>query len=158
MKLLKIIPAAILIGAITAMPASARNAHAKPGNCAILADMAAQTVNKDKRFKGHKDIAPALSKFSKAQDAKMKAGMADTYQASKAFGWDKAKVDQMMKDNEKAIRAGFFTSTMDTQKIYMEHVQSVYACANAQTSADDLGQTPENLIAALQHMAKIIRE
>ncbi len=158
MTFLNVLPVAILVAAVTAMPASARNAAAKPGNCAIAADMAAKTVKKDKRFKGHKDIAPALIKFSKAQEAKMKAGMAETYKASKAFGWDRSKVDQMMKDNETAMRAGFFTSTMDTDKLYMDHVQSVYACANAQKTADDLGQTPEALVAVIQKMAKIVRE
>jgi len=77
---------------------------AKPGNCAILAEMSAKTVKKDSRFKDHKDIAPALMKFAEAQEAKMKAGMADTYKQSEAFGWDKAKVDKMMKDNEQWLR------------------------------------------------------
>lgn len=157
MNRLKFLTAALLIGAITAMPATARNANAKPGNCAILAEMAAKTVKKDKRFKGHKDIAPALTKFSEAQNAKMQAGMEDTYAQSAAFGWDKAKVDKMIKDQQKAMRAGFFTSTME-KKIYMEHVISIHTCAQAQTSADDLGQSADVFLGVLQNMVKIIQQ
>lgn len=157
MTLFRILPAAILIGALTAMPASANDA-AKPGNCAILADMSANTVKKDKRFKSHKDVAPALKKLSEAQTAKMDAGMAETYQMSKAFGWDKATVDKKMKANEKAMRAGFTTSTMEKNKLYMDHVQAVYACAQAQKTAEDLGQSPEAFMAVLQTMAKVVQQ
>ncbi len=154
MKLLKSLSAAAFIGALTAGPAQARNA--KPGNCAILAEMTANTVEKDKRFAGHDDIAPALMKFSKAQDAKMQAEMDDTYAQSAAFGWDKAKVDQMIEDNQKAGRAGFTGPTMEKDKLYMEHVQGVYACAQAQKTPADLGQSPEALMAVLQKTAKIV--
>lgn len=138
------------------LPAMA-NAAAKPGNCAIYADMSAKTVKKDKRFKDYKNIAPALMKFAKAQDAKMKAGMADTYAQSKAFGWDKAKVDKMIKDNEAAMRKGFVTSTMEKDKLYMDHVQAVYGCANAQTKPADLGQSPDEIVAVLKKMAEIVQ-
>jgi len=130
---------------------------AKPGNCAILAEMSAKTVKKDARFNDHKDIAPALMKFAEAQEAKMKAGMADTYKQSEAFGWDKAKVDKMMKDNDAAMRNGFVTSTMEKNKLYMDHVQAVYGCANAQTDPKDLGQSPEAIVAVLKTMAEIVR-
>ena len=145
------------MGALTVLPAAA-NAAAKPGNCAIAADMTAKTVKKDKRFKGHKDIIPALKKFSEAQQAKMEAGMAQTYQASKAFGWDKATVDKKMKENEAAMRAGFFTSTMDENKLYMDHVQAVYACAKAQQTPDDFGQPPQAFVSVLQKMAQIVQQ
>lgn len=147
----------LTLATAVSLPSSAQSASAKPGNCAILAEMSAQTVKKDERFKEHKNIAPSLMKFSKAQTAKLEAGMADTYKASKAFGWDKAKVDKMMKDTDAAMRKGFFTSTMDKNKLYMDHVQAVYACANAQTKPADLGQSPEDLVTNLKQMAEIVR-
>lgn len=156
MKYLLAITLALTFAAAGVLPAMA-NAAAKPGNCAIYAEMSAQTVKKDVRFKDHKDIAPALMKFAKAQDAKMKAGMADTYKQSKAFGWDKAKVDKMIADNDAAMRKGFTTSTMEKDKLYMDHVQAVYGCANTQTSPADLGQSPEEIVAALKKMAEIVQ-
>jgi len=124
------------------------------GNCAIYAEMSAQTVKKDNRFDGHDDVAPALTKFATAQSAKMDANMADTYAQSAAFGWDKAKVDEMIKSGQDNVRAGFFTPTMDTSKLYMDHVQVVYACMQAHPS--DLGQSSEALGAVIQKMAKIV--
>lgn len=144
---------ALTSAAGVSLPAAAQGA--KPGNCAILAEMSAKTVKKDSRFDAHKDIAPSLMKFADAQTAKMKAGMAETYEASKAFGWDKAKVDKMMKDNEAAMRKGFYTSTMDKNKLYMDHVQAVYGCATAQKVPADLGQSPEAMMATLKKMAEI---
>ena len=146
----------VFLLATTPLTAAAQSGGAKPGNCAIYAEMSAKTVKKDARFKDHKDIAPALMKFAKAQEAKMKAGMVETYKQSKAFGWDKAKVDKMMADNDAAMRKGFFTSTMDKNKLYMDHVQAVYGCATAQNSPADLGQSPDAMLATLKKMAEIV--
>jgi len=143
---------------IFATPAAAQAADTKPGNCAIWAEMSAETVKVDSRFKGHDNIAPSLMAFSKAQTAKMEAGMAETYAASKAFGWDKAKVDAMIESNQAVMRAGFFTSTMDRSKLYMDHVQAVYNCGNAQTNPADLGQSSEAFTATLKTMAEIVRQ
>jgi len=155
MKTLTYSTAAIILSAALSFTANSQ-AAAKPGNCAILAEMSAETVKKDNRFDDHKDIAPSLMKFADAQNAKLEASMADTYKASKAFGWDKAKVDQMMKQNDAAMRKGFFTSTMDKNKLYMDHVQAVHGCANAQKSPADLGQSPEALLATLKKMAELV--
>ena len=148
---------AALLAAITSIPAQAQGAASKPGNCAIYAELSAQTVKKDARFDGHDEIAPALMKFAAAQSAKLEASMEETYATSKAFGWDKAKVDAMIKDNQKALRAGFFTSTMDKSKLYMDHVHAVYNCGTAQTNPSDLGQSPDAFTAVLQKMAQIVR-
>ena len=148
----------IFLLATTPLTAAAQSAGAKPGNCAILAEMSAKTVKKDSRFKGVSDIAPSLMKFADAQNAKMQAGMADTYKQSKAFGWDKAKVDKMMADNDAAMRKGFFTSTMDKNKLYMDHVQAVYGCATAQNSPADLGQSPDAMLATLKKMSEIVMQ
>ena len=156
MKHLTSIAVTLILATTTSFPVAAQAADTKPGNCAILAEMSAQTVKKDSRFNNHKDVAPSLMKFADAQTAKMEAGMADTYKASKAFGWDKAKVDKMMKDTNAAMRKGFFTSTMDNNKLYMDHVQAVYGCATAQKSPVGLGQSPEALQATLKIMAETV--
>ncbi|MEP6343917.1 MAG: hypothetical protein ABJ275_11440 [Maricaulaceae bacterium] len=131
--------------------------EAKPGNCKVYAQMSAETVKKDSRFKGHDNIVPALMKFANAQTAKMKAGMAETYKQSKAYGWDKAKVDSMMEEGAASVRASFFSSTMDKNKLYMNHVQAVYSCGQAQTTPADLGQSIESFTTVLQKMAEIVR-
>ena len=148
---------AALLAATTSITAQAQGAASKPGNCAIYAELSAQTVKKDARFDGHDEIAPALMKFAAAQSAKLEASMEETYATSKAFGWDKAKVDAMIKENDAAIRAGFFTSTMEKSKLYMDHVQAVYNCGSAQTVPSDLGQSPDDFTAVLQKMAQIVR-
>ena len=150
-----LIPTTLTLFLAASMPLTA-SAEAKPGNCAILAEMSAQTVKKDARFKDLTDIAPSLMKFADAQTAKMEAGMEDTYKQSKAFGWDKAKVDKMMADNDAAMRKGFFTATMDKNKLYMDHVQAVYGCAAAQKSPADLGQSPDAMQATLKIMAETV--
>lgn len=155
MTFFKLLPAVLLIGAATAIPAAA-NTGPKPGNCAIIADMSAKTVKKDKRFDDRKAIASALGRFAKAQTAKMDAGMAETYAASAAFGWDKAKVDKMMKDNDKAMRAGFVGPTMEKDKLYMDHLQALYACAEGAQTQADAGQSPQALKTMLQAMAKTL--
>lgn len=157
MKIKLFTPVVMVLAASLFVSAHAQNATTKPGNCAIYAEMSAQTVKKDARFKGHDEIAPALMKFSKAQSAKLEASMAETYANSKAFGWDKAKVDAMIIANQEAVHAGFFTATMDTSKLYMDHVQAIYACGSAQTVPADLGQSPEVFTAVLQKMAQIVK-
>lgn len=154
----KLIPttATLLLAAACPLLATAQSSGAKPGNCAILAEMSADTVQKDKRFDGHKDIAPSLMKFAKAQTAKMEAAREQTYETSKAFGLDKAKVDQMMEANDAGLRQSFFTGTMDKNKLYMDHVQAVYGCATAQNTSQDLGQPPEAILATLKKMSQIV--
>lgn len=147
----------LALSAMISTSVISQTAEAKPGNCAIYAQMSAKTIKKDSRFKGQGNISRVLVKFADAQTAKMKAGMADTYKLTKAYGWDKAKTDSMMKEGQAAVRASFFTSTMDKNKLYMEHVQAVYSCGQAQTTPADLGQSPEAFTKALQKMAEIVR-
>lgn len=63
----------------------------------------------------------------------------------------------MIKDNDAAMRKGFFTSTMDKDKLYMDHVQAVYGCATAQKTPADLGQSADTMLATLKKMAEIVR-
>ena len=157
MKFNLFLTAALALTAAISLPSHAQNSEAKAGNCAILAELSAQTVEKDSRFDGHDDIAPALIKFAEAQSAKLEAGMEETYAASKAYGWDKAKVDSIMAETDAAMRAGFFTSTMDKSKLYMDHVMALHGCGSAQTDPADLGQSPEAFMAVLQKMVQILR-
>ncbi|MEL7232588.1 MAG: hypothetical protein AAGJ85_08780, partial [Pseudomonadota bacterium] len=55
-------------------------------------------------------------------------GMEQTYAQSKAFGWDKAKVDAMIAENETAIRKGFYTPTMEEGRVYTDHLMAVMQC------------------------------
>ena len=143
--------------AILAMgAASPALAQAKPGNCAIYAEMTADTVRKDKRIKGAEaaSIAEALDTYAEAQRAIVERDMPQTYAQSKAFGWDKATVDKKIKEGEDALRAGFRTPTMEADKVYMDHVMAVYNCANAAKSPDELGQSPEAMVAALETLSQ----
>ena len=157
MKIKILTTALCVLSVAVPLSVSAQSATAKPSNCAIYAEMSAKTVEVDPRFDGHDDIPKSLMKFADAQWQKKEAGMAGTYEASKAFGWNKEKVDQLIEESEEAVRAGFFTSTMDESKLYMDHVQAVYACGQAQTKPEELGQSPEDLLKVLQKMGDIAR-
>ena len=157
MKKQFLITSCLAFGMMTFGSAAAQSGGTKPGNCAIYAEMSADTVKKDARFNGHDDIAPALMKFAAAQTAKMKAGMADTYAASKAYGYSRERVDELIEEQHAVVRASFFTSTMDKNKLYMDHVQAVHKCGQAQSSPTDLGQSPEAFTKVLQTMAEIVR-
>ena len=136
---------------------SAQSATDKPGNCAIYAEMSAKTIEVDSRFDGHDDIPKSLMKLADAQWKKKEAGMAGVYEASKAFGWNKDKVDQLIEEGEAGVRAGFFTSTMDKSKLYMDHVIAVYTCGQAQTKPEELGQSAEAFTKVIEKMAEIAR-
>ena len=103
-------------------------------NCALYAQMSADTVKKDSRFTDYETIAPSLMKFAAAQEAKFDAGLEDTYKTAQAFGIDKAGADQMLAQSKAELEAGFFTPTMDTSTLYMDHVQAVYNCAQKQST------------------------
>lgn len=75
--------------------------------------------------------------------------MAKTYADSKAFGWDKAKVDQMMTMNENAVRQGFKTPTMEDGTLYMDHIIAVNNCAEANKQDAQFGQSRDGFIATL---------
>jgi len=135
--------------ATMAAPAFAQTA--KPGNCAIVLEEAAKTIDADPRFTGklEKDAIKAFNTFAKAQAKLVKDGMAKTYADSKAFGWDKAKVDQMMAANEAAMRKGFKTSTMEDGKLYMDHILAVNSCAEVNKQDAQFGQSRDGFIATL---------
>jgi len=54
------------------------------------------------------------------------------------------------------MRKGFVTSTMEKNKLYMDHVQAVYGCATAQKTPTDLGQSADAMMATLKKMAEIV--
>ena len=143
---------AALILANAALPVTAHaNRGYNPGNCAVYADMAAKTVKADARITGSTktDMIQALDTYSDHLDGVVEAGMDKTYAESAAWGWDKAKVDQMMVDGEKAIRAGFHTSTMEKDKVYTDHLLALENCAKQSAMAGDLSRDDANTMGGL---------
>ena len=152
---------AALIVANAALPMTAHaNRGYQPGNCAIYAEMAAKTIKADDRVTGtaKSEAVDSLTKYSKHLNGVVKAGMADTYAQSAAFGYDKAKVDQMMAEGEKAIRAGFTTGTMDKNRIYADHLLALNNCAKGSQRAGHLGAADvQKLGGRLDNVYKAIR-
>lgn len=149
-----------IMGIGLAVPASGQaNTRYQPGNCAVWAEMTADTVAKDARLNGadRTAIKSSLDKYAKAQRAIVQSGMAETYEKSKAFGWDKAKVDAQMKANEDAIRAGFRTPTMEADTVYMDHVLAVYQCGETATTEAQLGQPATEFAAAMNTLSNVVQ-
>ena len=147
----------VILAAIAtlAFASTAEANRTQPGNCAIYAEMTADTAAKDKRITD-KSTIKALRKYAAAQEKLMKDGMAQTYEQSKAFGWDKATVDRKMKEGQDAIRAGFRSSTMEKNKVYMDHLMAVNNCAQSAKSEAELGQSKEEMAAALQSLYAVV--
>jgi hypothetical protein len=145
--------------AATAISFGAANAQAKPGNCAIWLEEAAKTVDADIRFDGalETEVVGALNTFAKAQRKIMNDGMAQTYADSKAYGWDKAKVDEMMAQNETAMRKGFRTSTMEADKLYMDHLIAVNNCIESNPNDSQYGMSRADFISTLEKTVPIVR-
>ena len=156
MKLKLITPLILAMTATLSLPAQAQLGASQHRNCALYAQMSADTVKKDSRFANYKTIAPSLMKFAAAQEAKFDAGLEDTYKTAKAFGMDKAGADQMLAQSKAELEAGFFTPTMDTSTLYMDHIRAVYSCAQKQSTASDLGQSEEELTATLTSMIEVV--
>lgn len=137
-----------------ALSASVAHAQEKPGNCAIWAEMAADTIKRDKRTEGkaRKDVVKSLKSYADAQDKLMQSQMDETYAQSKAFGWDKAKVDAMIEANEIALRDGFHSSTMDEDTLYTDHVIALNRCVQGAQSKSELGQSATDILATLERM------
>ncbi len=138
-----------LIVANASLPSEAfANRGYQPGNCAVYAEMAAKTIKADSRVTGETQTksVKVLTVYSDHLNGVVKAKMPETYQQAKGFGWDKAKVDQMMKDGEAAIRAGFHSGTMETDKIYTDHLLAINNCAKASSMAGDIGRDDANAI------------
>lgn len=155
----KLVTAAIFATTFAAGYAQAQSAEAKPGNCAVWSEEAAKTVRADARFDAElkTEVADALDTFAKAQRKIMAGGMAKTYADSKAFGWDKAKVDQMIAQNEDAMRAGFRTSTMEENKLYMDHLMAINNCIQANPNDNQYGMSRADFIASLEKTIPIVR-
>lgn len=124
---------------------------AKPGNCAVILEEAAKIIDADARFTGdlETDAVSAFNRFAETQRTLLKDGMAKTYADSKAFGWDKAKVDEMMSMNEAAVRKGFTTATMTDGTLYMDHILAVNNCAEVNKQDAQFGQSRDGFIATL---------
>ncbi|MEL6687776.1 MAG: hypothetical protein AAFP97_09145 [Pseudomonadota bacterium] len=135
----------------SAAPAFGQAATAQPGNCAIWLDEAAKTAKTDPRLDAalKSEAATAFKKFSDAQQAIVDAGMEKTYADSKAFGWDRAKVDAMMAENEAALRQGFRTATMEPDKFYMDHIMAINSCAEINKEDVQFGQSRQGFIDTL---------
>lgn len=153
MKFSKAVLGACLLAASTQVQA----ADVKPGNCAIWAEMTADTVEADPRFAGEADAVASLRAYAEAQGAIVDREMPKTYEQMAAFGYDKAATDAQIAAGEAALRAGFFTPTMTKGTLYQDHVMAVYNCANAAKSADELGQEPEVIVAVLNALSKTVR-
>lgn len=135
-------------------------AQAKPGNCAIWLEEAAKTVEADARFTGDTktEVVTAFTTFGKTQRKIMQDGMEQTYEDSAAFGWDKAKVDQMMADAEAGTRKNFYSPTMEAGKLYMDHIMLINGCAEANKQDAQFGMSRDAFIAALEKAFNIARQ
>jgi len=150
----------ITLAVATAAVCMSATAQAKPGNCAVWLEEAAKTVEADARFTGETktEIVTAFQTFGKAQRQIMTDGMEQTYKDSAAFGWDKAKVDAMIAQNENAMRAGFRTSTMEAGKLYMDHVMAINSCAEANKMDSQFGMSRQGFIDTLTKAYNIVRQ
>ena len=155
----RLITATIFAAAIGAGYAHSQAATAKPGNCAVWSEEAAKTVKADSRFESDlkTEVATALETFATAQRKIMADGMAKTYADSKAFGWDKAKVDEMIAQNETTMRKSFRTSTMEENKLYMDHLMAINNCIQANPSDSQYGMSRASFIATLEKTIPIVR-
>ncbi|MEM1086097.1 MAG: hypothetical protein AAGH90_00085 [Pseudomonadota bacterium] len=157
--MMRMITAAIAASALS-LPALAQAAEPKPGNCAIWLEEAAKTAEADARFTGDTktEVVTAFETFGKAQHKVMMDGMDKTYADSAAWGWDKAKVDQMIAENEKAIRAGFRTATMEPGKLYMDHILAINNCAQANAQDSQFGMKRTDFVRALEKAYAIVQQ
>lgn len=144
----------LLILAATVAFATPALAQEKPANCALWSELSADTIKRDTRTKGPQRavVVDALTKYSNAQAKLAEAGMAQNYQQGKAFGYTKEKLDELTATTLAAMRQGFHTSTMDKNKLYMDHVIIVNNCALGAKSEAEFGQSKAQMISALEQM------
>lgn len=144
----------LMIVAATVALATPAFAQQKPGNCALWSELSADTIKRDARTKGleRKTVVKALTTYSAAQQALADAGMAQSYEQGKAFGYTKEKMDELTATTMAAMRQGFHTSTMDKNKLYMDHVVAVNNCALGAKSEAEFGQSKESIVSALEQM------
>ncbi|MEM7727869.1 MAG: hypothetical protein AAF311_01195 [Pseudomonadota bacterium] len=133
---------AALALAVASVPALAQaNRGASAGNCAIQTEMLAELIQADARVSGtvESEAVDTLTKFSAHLSNIVEAGMAETYEKSAAFGYNKASVDRQMEANMMAIRAGFITSTMEPNQVYMDHLLVANSCGEQAAQRGELG-------------------
>ncbi|MGB3456597.1 MAG: hypothetical protein WBG08_06620 [Litorimonas sp.] len=155
------IRSAALALAIAAVPALAQaNRNATAGNCAIQTEMLADLIQADVRVTGtaESEAVDTLTKFSNHLANIVEAGMEETYKKSAAFGYDKATVDAQMKASMDGLRAGFITSTMEPNQVYMDHLLAANACGEQAMKRGELGQADvEKLSARMNAVYMMIR-
>jgi len=147
--LLTLATSALMVGLTS--PAFAQQ---KPGNCALYAEMSAETIERDDRTAGPQRavVVEALNTYADAQTKLADAGMAANYEYGKAFGYSKEKMDELTLQTMNAMRDGFHSSTMDKNKIYMDHVVAVNNCALGAKSEAEFGQSKASIVSALEQM------
>ena len=127
--------------AASPLAAHAMGATDKPANCAVYAEELSKTVKRDSRVSGtaEAEAVETLDKLAAYMRKLTADDMENTYKQSAAFGWDKATVDAKIKEGEDAIRAGFHTSTMDSDKVYTDHLLVINACGKSMMQKGKLG-------------------
>ena len=123
------------------MPTLAQANTSQPGNCAVYAEELSKAVKADDRVTGEaeSEAVETLDTYGSLLRQIVADGMEQTYAQSKAFGWDKAKVDAMMAENESAIRTGFYSSTMEKDRVYTDHLMTIMECTQNTAKQGKLG-------------------
>ena len=140
--------------------AQAQSAEAKPGNCAVWAEESSKIVQADSRFGSdlHSAMVTALDTFASAQRQIVADGMAKTYADSAAFGWDEAKVDAMIAQNDDIMRQRFTSPTMEPGKLYMDHLMHLNACVQANTQDSQYGMSRQDFIDTMSQAIGIVQQ
>ena len=127
---------------IAATPLAAHATTDKPANCAVYAEELSKAVKADARVTGaaQSEAVETLDKMAAYMRKLTADSMEQTYEMSAAFGWDRAEVDRKFKEGEAAIRDGFHTATMDTDKVYTDHLLVINDCGKQMMRQGKLGQ------------------
>lgn len=141
-------------------PALAQSAEAKPGNCAVWAEESSKIVQVDERFDTdlQSSVVEALDTFAGAQRQIMADGMAQTYADSAAFGWDEAKVDAMIAQNEELMRQRFTSPAMEPGKLYMDHIMQLNTCVQANTQNSQYGMDRQEFIDTMMQAVAVVQQ
>jgi hypothetical protein len=144
----------LIIAAVTALASPALAQQQKPGNCALYGELSAETIQRDARTAGPQRavVVEAFNTYAEAQSRLADAEMENAYAQYASLGYSKDQVDNLIMTTMNSMRAGFHTSTMDKNKIYMDHVMLLNTCVQGAKSADELGQSPQAMISALEQM------
>lgn len=129
-------------------------AQQKPGNCALYAELSAETIARDARTEGPQRavVIDALNTYAAAQSVMADAEMENGYRQYASLGYSKAQVDELVLNTMTSMRNNFHTSTMDENKLYMDHVILVNNCALGAASESEYGQSRESFVSALEQM------